>query len=40
MAHDARHWFEFNTFEIPATDAFMAKKYGDAGVEPRLKRYE
>ncbi len=40
MAHDSRHWFEFNQFKIPATDAFMNTKYTTSGKEPRLKKYE
>jgi predicted O-methyltransferase YrrM len=40
MAHDSRHWFEFNKFEVPETDAFMSRKYATSGKEPRLKQYK
>jgi predicted O-methyltransferase YrrM len=39
MADDVRYWYEFNRFEVPATDAFLSKKQAESGKPPRLKQY-
>lgn len=39
MSEDVRYWFEFNKFDVPDTEAFMAKKHAENGKPPRLKQY-